>query len=159
MLLKPKRTNKQVEIIVFRKSKNKDFEFLILKRNEERGGFWQPLTGGVKQGESFNEALMRELCEETGINDIEIIKPLSMFHIFRKNEKKAENELMGISYWCKTRTAEVRLSDEHTNYKWFTPEEALKLADRSELKRYLKIQMQEKKFAEKIDFHEHQEDK
>jgi 8-oxo-dGTP pyrophosphatase MutT (NUDIX family) len=39
---------------------------LLLKLRPERGGFWQPVTGSVDQGESFDAAAARELGEETG---------------------------------------------------------------------------------------------
>jgi len=49
------------------------------------------------------------------------------------------------------------LSDEHTDYKWVTPEDALELAGHPALKRYLKIQIQEKQLAKRIIFQEQQE--
>ena len=42
----------QVEGIVFRKNHNQT-EFLLLKRLPTRGGFWQPVTGGVEEGETI----------------------------------------------------------------------------------------------------------
>ena len=56
----------KIEIIVFRYV-NKSYEYLLLKRIESKGGFWQPLTGGVEKEENLNQALTRELWEETGI--------------------------------------------------------------------------------------------
>ena len=42
----------------------------MLKRILEKGGFWQPITGNVREGETFKEAAMREIGEETGISEI-----------------------------------------------------------------------------------------
>jgi 8-oxo-dGTP pyrophosphatase MutT (NUDIX family) len=134
-------------------------EILLIKRSShmEYPDCWEDIGGRLEQSETPEDGLRREIFEETGIEDIEIVKPLTMFHVFRKNEKKAENELIGISYWCKTKTSKVKLSDEHTDYKWVAPEEALKLTGHPALKRYLKIHMQEKQLAGKIDFYEQKE--
>ena len=51
---------------------------------------WEDIGGRLGPSESPEEGLRREIFEETGIKDIEIIKPLTMFHVFRHNEKKAE---------------------------------------------------------------------
>ncbi len=34
--------------------------------NKRRGEFWQPVTGTVEDGESFEQAALREATEETG---------------------------------------------------------------------------------------------
>ncbi len=56
----------QVEAIVFRWV-NKKIEYLMLKRIPEKGGFWQPVTGGMETGETMKDALLRELKEETKV--------------------------------------------------------------------------------------------
>jgi len=139
---------------------NQKDEILLIKRSShmEYPDCWEDIGGRLNPSESPEEGLRREIFEETGIKDIEIVKPLTMFHVFRKNEEKAENELIGISYWCKTKTSKVKLSDEHTDYKWVEPEDALELVGHPALKRYLKIQMQEKQLVERITFHEPKED-
>lgn len=43
------------------------WEYLLLRRISERGGFWQGVTGGVEKGEDLDEAARRELVEETGL--------------------------------------------------------------------------------------------
>ncbi len=52
--------------IIFKKE-NDIIKYLLLKRTEKDGGFWQPMTGTLNDGESLKECLMRELEEETGI--------------------------------------------------------------------------------------------
>ncbi len=41
--------------------------FLVLRTLPERGGFWQPVTGGVESGEIPEVAALREALEETGL--------------------------------------------------------------------------------------------
>jgi 8-oxo-dGTP pyrophosphatase MutT (NUDIX family) len=59
----------QVEAIIYRRNNNK-IEYLLLKRQPERNGFWQPITGGMEEGETREEALRREVTEETGVTNI-----------------------------------------------------------------------------------------
>ena len=41
-------------------------EYLVLRRTDARGGFWQPVTGRVEPGETLASAARREVLEETG---------------------------------------------------------------------------------------------
>ena len=42
-------------------------QWLMLKTIPSRGGFWQPITGGVEPGELVIQAARREAFEETGL--------------------------------------------------------------------------------------------
>jgi 8-oxo-dGTP pyrophosphatase MutT (NUDIX family) len=90
-------------------------------------GIWEDIGGRIKQFEEPEEALRREVSEETGL-DIEILKPLTIFHDYR-GKRIAENELLIITYWCKARSNQVVLSNEHSAYQWVSPEEALELVE------------------------------
>lgn len=52
----------------------------LLRRTEQRGGFWQLPTGHVEAGESPLEAAQRELFEETGLRAEP--RPLGYVHAF-----------------------------------------------------------------------------
>lgn len=45
---------------------NKQIHYLLLRRTQKRGDFWQGVTGGVIQNERIEAAAKRELDEETG---------------------------------------------------------------------------------------------
>ena len=103
-------------------------KILLLKRSNTKdfsAGIWEYVTGRLHQFEEPAEGLRREVREEVGI-EIDIVKPISVFHIFR-GEKTAENELVGVMYWCKTDSEEVELSEEHSDFRWVTAAEALEL--------------------------------
>lgn len=114
----------QVEIIVFKMVEGIPL-FLMMKRALDRGGFWQPVTGGVDEGEVFVEAAKRELFEETNISNI--IRMIEDVHYF-------EFESIGFG-WTKeyvfgaevSEDVEVELSSEHSEMRWSTLEDALKL--------------------------------
>ena len=54
---------------------NEDNKILVGERSD-RPGVWQMPQGGVDAGESAEEALMRELTEEIGSNDVNILGKL-----------------------------------------------------------------------------------
>ncbi|MFX0113569.1 MAG: NUDIX domain-containing protein [Candidatus Hodarchaeota archaeon] len=102
-------------------------KILLLKRSSDldcAAEEWDDVGGRMKQFETPEETLRREIREETGIDDIVVIKPLDVSHWFR-GEKLAANETIIITYWCRTSSFEVKLSPEHAAYRWATPEEAL----------------------------------
>ena len=69
----------QVMGIVFRRAGD-DVEFLLLRRTRDKGGFWQPVSGGLEEGETLREALLRELVEECGLKEpITIIEDVHRF--------------------------------------------------------------------------------
>lgn len=115
----------QAQVIVFKIVDGKPL-FLLLKRQPERGGFWQAITGGIEESEDFLSAAKRELTEETGIT--QVIKWFENVHFF-------EFEFNGGYGWSKeyvfgaqvTDEIKVMLSNEHSQMQWCDLEEALDL--------------------------------
>jgi len=64
-----------IQVLIYPvKKTNEDWEYLMLKRVENRGGFWQGVTGAPEDGESLYEGAKRELYEETGYSPLNLIK-------------------------------------------------------------------------------------
>lgn len=61
-----------VAAIILSSEYPKKCEFMLSRRNGMKRG-WQFPQGGIDEGESNIEALMRELKEEIGTNDVEIL--------------------------------------------------------------------------------------
>lgn len=120
------------KILILKRSSNADFS----------GDIWEYITGRMNQFEKPHDALIREIKEEAGIK-VTIIKPISVFHIFR-GKKLVENELIGIVYWCKTTTEDVKISSEHTCYKWVFAKEALSMVPNQSMKDDIRAFMKEK---------------
>ena len=55
---------------------NKENKVFVAKRIDNPKNFWQMPQGGVDKGESFLSAAFRELEEETGIKEVEVIQEL-----------------------------------------------------------------------------------
>jgi len=108
--------------------------YLLLKRSEAKdyaAGAWECVTGRVDQGEGFEQALHREIKEETGL-EIEPVFILGTTRFYR-GKQRPENELVGIIYCClpvdETGTIcpekpAIRMSAEHSQYRWLTAVEA-----------------------------------
>ena len=61
---------------------NKNGEVLFIFRN----GKWDLPKGGTNKGEEIEDTAMREVEEETGVNDLSISKKLQKtYHIFKRN--------------------------------------------------------------------------
>ncbi len=91
---------------------------LILKRSskdESCPGLWDLPGGGVEKNETLQEAVKREVAEESGLK----VKPESdyfyIYHYPKKIDKYAfRSTLIG---------GEVLLSKEHTEFKWISKDE------------------------------------
>lgn len=102
-------------------------KILLVKRSSDldwHPNQWEIGYGRIAQFESAEEGLRREVFEELQVKDLEIIKVLRVWHIYR-GSKKPENDLIGITYHCRTNQEQITLSNEHQNYAWVTPAEAL----------------------------------
>lgn len=84
----------QIECIVFRK-KEGIFEFLLLKRIPEKGGFWQPPCGGLEKSDNSKlEAAYRELLEEADIKKENIIRVIENVDVFEINKHYLTGKLI-----------------------------------------------------------------
>ena len=101
----------------------RDGQVLLLKRSRTKdhaAGEWETGSGGILFGETPQAAVIREAKEEAGL-DVEPIALIDAFHFYRGVERR---ETIGISFQCRVRGGDVRLSDEHEEAKW-VPIEAL----------------------------------
>src|SRR3989344_5292292 len=94
----------------------KDRKLLFLKRRANdvhRPGEWDIPGGRLNPGESPFLGLQRETREETGL-EIEIQAPLDVHYFTRDDGQK----ITLIIFLCKLSGGEIKLSEEHTEYKW-----------------------------------------
>ena len=110
------------------------FKVLLLKKNSKRD-LWQSVTGSMELGENPYDTALRELQEETGINkqrsDL-IFDDLShKFMIYsewidRYKESTYSNKEYIFSLKLDDEVS-VKLSREHSSYKWVDLNEAIHL--------------------------------
>jgi dATP pyrophosphohydrolase len=124
----------QVEAIIFRR-KGRKVEYLLLKRRLERNGFWQPVTGGVEEGETREEALRREVMEETGVKSL--VAVVDGLYYFEFSDPTFNQEYV---YGVEVAPSEEIMLDgkEHSEYRWCSFREAVQLLHWKENKEALR---------------------
>ena len=125
----------QIEAIVFRKNGN-SFDFLLLKRIPEEGGFWQPPCGGLNDNEDILQAAYRELFEETSISKKDILNIIENVHYFEINKHYLTGKPMPLikeyvlAFEVGMETV-VNIKNnkpkEHEDFLWVSYDEALKM--------------------------------
>ncbi len=98
-----------------------DGRILVLKRSQNvstNQGMWAGVSGYVEEGEQPLETARKEIAEETGLADFELARSGEMLKV------RSESRL-----WCihpflfDTRSAEITIDWEHTDYRWIYPNE------------------------------------
>jgi len=97
--------------------------FLLLNYPE---GHWDFPKGNIEKGELLLDTVRREISEETGINNIEILPIFkkNVVYYYRRNTGIVHKEV--IYFLARALTLDVTLSHEHKNYLWLDLENALK---------------------------------
>ena len=76
--------------------------------------------GEAKDGDasSLIKSLQREVAEETGL-EIEVFNPFSVwYHEFPKNHRNYPKVVYLVGFRCKYKAGELKLSEEHNDFKW-----------------------------------------
>lgn len=113
--------------VVFRREKGEKGRILYLLLQYEKGHWEFPrgLVGDNNKGESETDAVMREIREETGITDANIISGFreTSAWFFKRDGKTVHKE--AAYYLAETKQEKVTLSFEHKDYAWLPYEEAV----------------------------------
>lgn len=111
-----------IELHVFRINSG-DMEFLLLKRSPHKiyPTLWQMVSGHVKKGETAVKTALRELLEETGLTPFRLwVAPnINSFY----SPDKDDITIIPV-FAAQVKDPDVRISDEHTEFKWANSDEA-----------------------------------
>lgn len=104
---------------------------LVIRRSNtdtRRPGQWDIPGGTVEDGETLEDAVVRECIEEVGI----ILNKSDLSLFFTDRDSFNQNDGQGLMvnwlvYYCPIKEQQVSLSFEHDQYKWVLPKEAIAL--------------------------------
>ncbi len=101
-------------------------QYLILKRcTPYLDQTWQMVSGKIEKGDTAWQAALREIKEETGLipDRLYSVNEVELFYEVSQNCINLVPVFLGFIDSQQT----VRLSDEHCEFRWVTPDEAQRL--------------------------------
>lgn len=111
---------------------NADVKFALLKRADD--GKWQCVSGGGEDNETYKNAAIREIYEETGIKNFNKFIKLDTISYIKKTIFKCEHYqqdedlyVIPMYYYGIEIDGKIKLSHEHTEYCWLPYEDAQNL--------------------------------
>jgi dihydroneopterin triphosphate diphosphatase len=122
---------RSIQVVIFAEIE-KQQEFLLLKRIQSHGGFWQSVTGSLEDNETHRQAAVREVFEETGIHcnaeeliDLELTNIFEIAPQWRSKFAQDVTHNEEICFALQVEKCEVRLDAlEHQDYLWLDAERA-----------------------------------
>lgn len=101
-----------VKCIIYNSDLNRVLLIQRSKNDNTGANTWENTGGNIEPGETPEDAVIREIREETGITDIEI-KNIAYIAIL-----DGEIPDLLIVYLCETHTESVKISFEHQAFLW-----------------------------------------
>ena len=130
------RAPRQVLVFPFYVNSKRQAEYAIFLRADADFVFWQGIAGGAEDDESPLTTARRETFEESGITpesefiSLSTITPIPVLPTFIKHQKRWGEDTTTIpeySFGVRVYSRDIRLSDEHTEYRWVSLDEACRL--------------------------------
>lgn len=109
--------------IVFRRNKKDEIEFLLIQDQKDR---WTIPKGHIEEGETAQAAARREIGEEAGLNEVDMLGWLGKIHFrYRRLDKLVMISQQVYLMRVKTDGNEIQKEDWMNGIKWFPAAEAL----------------------------------
>ena len=113
-------------------------KILILKKSHDDYNFpnyWSFCSGYIKEFESAEDTLLREIREETGLK----AKMLKKGKLFLKKYPALNKAWYIMPFLCEVSSGKVKLDHENTEYRWIAPADLNKYKTVPGLRKDLKV--------------------
>ncbi len=118
--------------VVFRR-KNSDFEILLLKRKKRDGKFEWVLPKGEIEEDNIKKTALREIKEETGLENLELIARLGQEkYFYRESWDKGNLIFKIVTYFLvesqDEKTPQPQIGEGFVEARWFPHQRAIERA-------------------------------
>lgn len=125
--------------IVFRRNIKGEVEVLLIQDHKDR---WTIPKGHIEEGETAQEAARREIGEEAGLHDIDMLGWLGKIHFrYRRIDKLVLITQQVYLMRVKTSGNEIQKEDWMNGIKWFSFNEALDLIEYEDIGKLMLLAM------------------
>ena len=108
-------------------------KYLIVKRGyAPKKGYWDLPGGYIEATEQPEDAVRRELTEETGLQVTDVKILTSHNSAFGDGPDEVKQNVLGIYYTCRAGSDVVKLSPENPEYRWVAPDEFPEMASEAD---------------------------
>jgi bis(5'-nucleosidyl)-tetraphosphatase len=89
-------------------------------------GHWDFVKGNIEEGETLKETVIREIREETSIDDVSFVDGFEdkVEYYYQRDGEVVHKEV--VFFLAKTDTVDVKISHEHQGFIWLGYNDALK---------------------------------
>lgn len=117
----------------------KDDRVLLVKRsNPPAKGMWAVPGGKIQAGETMQQALIRELKEETGLN-IKVGEIIYVFDVIQRNDNARLNyHYVIIDFLCELKDGQLKAGDDALEARWISKKELKQINVNEKTKMMLK---------------------
>ncbi len=124
-----------VSSFLLKKDKD-DYRVLLLKRKQTIKGAWTGVGGGIEEGETAWQAILREIKEETGLTPEKLYFADTCEQFYEIDNDSILIAPVFVAYVADN--AAVTNNEEHSEFGWFTFEEAILRVSFPEQRRILR---------------------